>query len=201
LQAYAGRRLFAALAMAGLLAPAVAAAATPTQVVQGALARAREISADDLDKEAKLDQLRGVARELFDTRAMGRRAIGPVLDEQGTAAQQEFLELFDEFIVRAYLQKLLFFRDPRFRIGPERKDGAYTVVNTWIDTPKDSFEVDYAMEPQPDGWRANDVRVEGVSLGSNYGEQFRSLLRDHDFEYLLSKMRRKVDHFRGRDDS
>ena len=35
------------------------------------------------------------------------------------AQQEEFLRLFDELVVRSYLQKLLLFRQPKFRFGTE----------------------------------------------------------------------------------
>jgi len=197
-----GRAALVATACAvALLSGDASPAETATRAVAAALARAREVSARDAEKAVKLERLRAIARELFDTRAMGRRTIGPILEEQNSGAQREFLDLFDEFIVRAYLQKLLFFRDPRFRFAGDEVLADATIVHTWIDTPKDSFEVDYRMVEQPDGWRASDVLVEGVSLGSNYAEQFQSILRDRDFEYLLEKMRRKVDRFRAKGDT
>jgi hypothetical protein len=44
---------------------------------------------------------------------MGQRALGATFKENG-GATGEFLRLFDELIVRAYLQKLLLFRDRNF---------------------------------------------------------------------------------------
>jgi len=46
--------------------------------------------------------LRELARQLVDTHAMGRRAIGASFSEKTAAQQEEFLRLFDELIVRAY---------------------------------------------------------------------------------------------------
>lgn len=144
------------------------------------------------DRDQSLAKLRDVARGILDTRTMGRRAMGEVLAAQPPAQQAEYLELFDELIVRAYLQKLLLFRDPRFEYGTPRSAGAALVVPTRIVTPKDEYRVDYEMQDRDGRWVATDVLVEDVSLTQNYKAQFQSLLRDRSFAELLDLMRTKM---------
>src|SRR5262249_50023752 len=76
----------------------------------------------------------------------------------------------------------------------EQRRGDATVVPTQIIVNEDTYAVDYEMLHQADGWRAADVVVEGVSMTSNYSDQFASLLRDRSFDELLDLMRRKVEH-------
>jgi ABC-type transporter MlaC component len=123
---------------------------------------------------------------------MGRRAIGDVLAAQPPAQQKEYLELFDTLIVRAYLQKLLLFRSPRFLYGQPRRAGDDVVVPTRIATPKDEYRVDYDMRNGDGRWMAIDVLVEDISLTDNYRSQFAALMRDRTFAELLAVMRAKV---------
>jgi phospholipid transport system substrate-binding protein len=187
-----GRR---ALVLMLVLAPALLGAAPADEalaVVRKTLAAALEIVRAGGTRDEKLVSLRAVARDMLDTRAMGRRALGDVLAAQPPQQQEEYLELFDHLIVRAYLQKLLLFRNPRFSYQPPRRDGDVVIVRTKIVTPKDEYQVDYEMREREGRWVATDVIVEGIGLTENYREQFSSLLRDRSFAELLDLMRRKT---------
>jgi phospholipid transport system substrate-binding protein len=164
--------------------------------VRRTLDKASVLAATDLTPGDRLEALRGVAGELVDTRAMGRQAIGPLLLDRSPHEQEEFLELFDELILRAYLQKLFLFRNPDFRFASEEQRGDSAIVRTELVTKKDVYRVTYEMRRETGRWLATNIIVEGVSLTSNYANQFASVLRDRSFEELLELMRRKVSGFR-----
>jgi phospholipid transport system substrate-binding protein len=173
----------------------------PAAAVRRTLDRAERLARGEGTREQKLESLREIAGRLVDTRAMGRRALGTVLASRPPTEQEQFFALFDEFILRAYLQRLLLFRKPDFRIAGGHVDGDAALVETRIHTRKDAFAVDYPMRRRDGRWWAVDVVVEGVSLAENYGDQFRSVLRSRSFGELLELMRRKVRHYRRRDAS
>lgn len=191
-----------AAALLGLLVSVAARgqAAKPsegaTAAVREALGKASAVGAGDRTRDEQLVTLRVVARELVNTRAMGRRAIGDAFASCTAAQQEEFLRLFDELFVRSYLQKLLLFRGPTFRFGQEHMQGDAVIVSTQIVTGDDAYAVAYEMRREESRWRAADVVVEGVSMASNYSDQFASLLRNRSFDELLELMRRKVERFR-----
>ncbi len=175
------------------LAPAVSGAAAsddPVTVVRNTLHAALEIAHAGGTQDEQLISLRAVARGILDTRAMGRQAIGDVLAAQPAERQEEYFDLFDQLIVRAYLQKLLLFRNPRFGYREPRSQGDVMIVGTKIVTAKDEYHVDYEMKQRDGRWVATDVIVEGISLTDNYRAQFSSLLRDRSFDELLDLMRR-----------
>ncbi len=81
-----------------MLAPALGGAATPEDAVAAVkktLDAPLEIARAGGTRDEKLASLRAVARDILDTRAMGRRAIGDVLAAQPPEQQAEYLELFD----------------------------------------------------------------------------------------------------------
>lgn len=188
------RRRLASIAV--LLAVPVLMASTPgddaVAVVKKTLDAASAIARSGGTRDESLAQLRTVARDILDTHAMGRRAIGDTLAAQPPAQQAAYLELFDQLIVRAYLQKLLLFRNPRFGYGEPRRTGDGLIVPTTIATSKDEYHVNYEMRERDGRWVATDVVVEGISLSDNYKEQFASLLRDRSFAELLDLMRTKT---------
>jgi phospholipid transport system substrate-binding protein len=178
-----------------ILASGVSAASPPGQAVAAVkktLDAALDIARASGSRDEHLASLRTVAKDILDTRAMGRRAIGDTLAAQPPAQQEEYLALFDEVIVRAYLQKLLLFREPHFGYGEPRQNGDVLIVPTTIATSKDEYHVDYEMRERNDRWVATDVIVEGISLTDNYRAQFASLLRDRSFAELVELMRNKT---------
>ena len=191
-----------ATALVVLLACAARSAVSPLNDAVGAvrdtLAKARAVVLTDDSHEQKVAALHELARHLMDTREMGRKAIGPRLDEQPAAKQEEFFNLFDELIVRSYLQKLLFFRQPRFAFGQEETAKDTVIVHTRILTEKDEFFVNYEMHQRDGTWVASDVVVENISLAQNYAQQFQELLRSRSFDDLLELMRGKVAGLRAK---
>ena len=185
-----------------LIACAAQGAVAPPDGAVGAvrdtLSKARAVVLTDDTHEQKLAALHELARHLMDTREMGRRAIGPQLAEQPAAQQEEFLRLFDELIVRSYLQKLLFFRQPRFAFGEESTAQDAVIVHTRILTDKDQFYVNYEMHQRDGTWVASDIVIENISLTQNYAQQFQELLRSRSFDALLELMRGKVAGLRAK---
>lgn len=170
-----------------------------TDAVRETLRRAEGVVAAEDDRMRKLDGLRALARDLFDTRAMGFRTLGPELEDHPLDQQEDFFALFDEYIVRAYLQRLLFFRKPRFGFAPAVDAGDDVLVRTRIITPKDDYYIDYRMNDASGRWLATDIVIEGMSLTSNFKEQFAAVLRSRTFEELLDLMRRKTRMLKQRD--
>jgi phospholipid transport system substrate-binding protein len=189
----AARRFALLLCLVG--APALTGAA-PTEdalaVVKKALDAALTIAHAAGTRDENLASLHAIARDVLDTRTMGRRAMGETLAAQPPDQQEAYLALFDELMVRAYLQKLLLFRSPRFSYGEPRPRGGVVIVPTIIATAKDDYHVDYEMREREGRWAATDVVVEGISLTDNYKNQFTSVLQNRTFTELLDLMRNKV---------
>jgi phospholipid transport system substrate-binding protein len=188
-----GRRLAPLAALVALpLLLAAASGADAVATVKKTLDAASAIARSGGTRDEKLAGLRTVAKDMLDTQAMGRRAMGDALAAQPPDQQAAYLDLFDQLIVRAYLQKMLLFRSPRFGYGEPRRAGDALIVPTTIATTKDEYHVDYEMRERDGRWVATDVVVEGISLSDNYKEQFASLLRDRSFTELLDLMRTKT---------
>ena len=181
-----------ALCMFALALVGAAPPEDPVGVVRRTLDAAVAVARADATHDENLAALRAVTRNILDTRTMGRRAIGDALAAQAPEQQAEYLDLFDQLMVRAYLSKLLLFRSPRFMYGDPRRTGDVVVVPTRIATTKDEYRVEYVMHERDGRWLAADVVVEGISLTDSYRSQFASVLRGRSFSELLDLMRAKV---------
>jgi phospholipid transport system substrate-binding protein len=204
------RSMLALLAVLGAAGPGAAAEATaedsarafdaePLAVVQQTLRGAKRVVDADGERRDKLPALRALSRELFDIPTMARVALAGRLDTEPAEKQRAFEAFFDEYIVRTYLQKLLFFRNPRFAYAPSEQRGDEVLVRTQIVTRKDEFYVDYLMREAAGRWLAVDVIVESISLVDNLAAQFASLLEREGLDELLQRMERKVGNRRDDD--
>ncbi len=182
-----------------LLATALAVAATPVPgddsplaLTRSVLERSNTIVRGSGDRKQKLAELSDLLRGFLDTNALARLAAGPNLDGRSQAETDEFLKLFHEFFVRTYVQRLLLFDAPDFSYGKETISGDQARVATEVITPGDRFAVDYQLHKGAEGWRANDIEVEGVSLAKNFRAQFDAAVKKDSFQGLLERLRAKV---------
>lgn len=186
--------LLAAVALFAIAARSGAATSAdgPLAVTRDVLERSNTIVKSADDRTQKLHALSELLRGFLDTEALARLAAEKHLEGRSDAEVQEFYALFHEFFVRTYVQRLLLFDAPDFTYGAETVDGDTAKVATKVVTPGDQFAVDYTLRKGPQGWRATDIQVEGVSLAKNFRAQFDAAVAKDSFQGLLDRLRAKV---------
>jgi peptidoglycan-associated lipoprotein len=141
------------------------------------------------------EDVRDLARALFDGHSAARRALGPEWDHRTGPEQEGFSLLFTAALEHAYLE-MLRAQLPRdwpsaIRITGEDatgEDGA--VVRTTVEARNGSaVPFDYMMTRSDAGWRVHDVVIDGVSLLGNYRAQFARILRTSSYADLLARLR------------
>lgn len=179
------------LAALWLCAVGTALAETPLEHTRAVLEETRTIVDSSRTHNEKLEALSKLLRTFLDTDAMGRAALDKNWSRFTPAQQQEFLTLFRELFQRTYVQKLLLFERPDFAyVGEQRHDGT-TRVDTKIVTPRDEFAVTYDMRLVDAHWLATDIKIEDLSLTTNFRRQLDRLLAKSSVEELLNRMRKK----------
>jgi phospholipid transport system substrate-binding protein len=172
--------------------PPGASASDPLEFTRDVLTRSNAIVRGPGDRKQKLQALSDLLRGFLDTNALARLAAGKNLENRSPAEVDEFLRLFHEFFVRTYVQRLLLFDAPDFTYGQETVEGDQARVATQVVTPGDKFAVDYQLHRTPEGWRATDIVVEGVSLARNFRSQFDAAVAKDSFQGLLERLRAKI---------
>lgn len=182
----------ALVALAWILgAAAIASAASPLEHTRNVLEETRQIVGSERAHNEKLAALSELLKGFLDTDHMGRQALGTHWASFTPAQQKEFLSLFRELFQRTYVQKLLLFEKPDFEyVGEEVHDGQATVL-TEIVTPRDEFAVTYEMRADDGRWLATDIKIEDLSLTTNFRRQLDRLLGKSSVENVLDRMRRK----------
>jgi phospholipid transport system substrate-binding protein len=122
--------------------------------------------------------------------AMGRNW-AKASPEQQTALSKEFQTL----LVRTYSGALANFRNNTIDVRPLRMQPADTdvTVKTVINQANgQGIPIDYSLEKDAAGnWKAYDIIVAGVSLVTNYRDEFNSVIRDQGVDALIKQLQSK----------
>lgn len=122
--------------------------------------------------------------------AMGRNW-AKASPEQQTALTNEFRTL----LVRTYSGALASFRNNTIEYRPLRMQAGETdvTVKTVVNQANgQGIPIDYSLEKAADGsWKAYDVIVAGVSLVTNYREEFNTVIRDQGVDALVKQLQGK----------
>jgi phospholipid transport system substrate-binding protein len=190
------RALLSSLALTMISVAAGAADTTAHEVVESTVRSiAAQIDARREQLSANRKELYGlIDRELlpkFDTDYAARLVLGKAWRNATPAQRQRFIDAFYNFLLRSYATAVLKFDQEMVRILPARrppKDGK-TVVETEMRMPDGSIvPVSYAMRSTPEGWKAYDVRIEGISYVQNYRNQFNAEVSARGLEALITRL-------------
>lgn len=111
----------------------------------------------------------------FDFERMTALAAGRGWRQANPEQRKELAAQFKTLLVRTYSGALNQYRDQSIDYKPLRGDpasGDVTVRTAVIRPGQAPVEIDYSMERTPTGWKAYDVIVAGVSLVTNYRDEF-----------------------------
>jgi len=180
------------LTAAAVLVATAAHAATPLEYTKATLEQTRVIVGGNQSHNDKLAALSALLKNFLDTDTMGRAALDKHWAQFSAAQQKEFLSLFRELFQRTYTQKLLLFEKPDFGyVGEEKLADGTARVDTKIITPRDEFAVTYQLRPDGDHWLATDIKIEDLSLTTNFRRQLDRLLSGSSPDEVLGRMRKK----------
>lgn len=130
----------------------------------------------------------------FDFARMSALAMGKnwrlANDDQKKRIESEFKTL----LVHTYSGALSQYRDEVLKYKPLRAkaDATEVTVQTLVMKPgRTPIQIDYSMELTPEGWKAYDIVVGGVSLVTNYREEFNSQIQSGGVEGLITTLKDK----------
>jgi phospholipid transport system substrate-binding protein len=132
----------------------------------------------------------------FDFVRMTRLAMGKNWRKADSTQQQKLVDNFRNLLVRTYASSLSQYKDQVLQIKGSEATGddanADIIVHTVV-IPSGGKEIpiDYAMEKQVDGWKVYDIRVDGVSLVTNYRGEFNEQIIKNGIDGLIGALQEK----------
>ncbi|WP_430009919.1 MlaC/ttg2D family ABC transporter substrate-binding protein, partial [Methylophaga lonarensis] len=124
------------------------------------------------DHQQIYDLVEEVVLPHFDFARMSRLALGRNWNEASPEQREQFVEEFRLLLVRTYATAMLEYTDEELRFLPFRDDldsGRVNVPMQVIQSSRPPVSVNLALYKNKDGeWKVYDVRIEGISLVTNY---------------------------------
>ena len=154
---------------------------TDPNVQAGDQARIRDLIETKLTPHFDIDRMTALA---------AGRAYRSATPEQKKRLGEEFKTL----LIRTYSSALRQYREQTIDYKPLRADPAATdvVVRTEVIRPgQPPVQIDYSMGKTPDGWKAYDVVVGGVSLVTNYRDEFTQQVQAGGVDGLIKSLAAK----------
>jgi phospholipid transport system substrate-binding protein len=130
----------------------------------------------------------------FDFTRMTALAMGRNWNKATPEQQQRLTDEFRTLLVRTYSNALTQYRDEKIETKPLRVDPAATEVTVRtevIRSGRQPVQIDYSIVKTPEGWKAFDVIVGGVSLVTNYRDEFNEQVRAGGIDGLIGALAAK----------
>jgi phospholipid transport system substrate-binding protein len=163
---------------------------TPQAVIKNTVDQVLK-NPDKLNDSAWVDHL---VDQVFDFERMSRFVLGQNWKKANAQQQADFIKEFRALLIRTYSTSL---KKPiaagkTFEVNylPSAGSRERPKIKTLVkETGKAPMAVDYDMYLAKDSWKAYNVTVEGVSLVTNYQNEFDKDVRTIGMDGLINKIR------------
>ncbi|HEU0156027.1 MAG TPA: ABC transporter substrate-binding protein [Stellaceae bacterium] len=196
----------AAVLIAGLSAPAARAADPAPIALIEALGGQLRALATVATPEQKLAQISRLFQQDFDVSGLGRFVLGRYWRMLDPPQQQEYLGLFQNYVVLAYSGRLLQIADSGSvpRVLGSRPEEDDVIVFSEIVQPSGNWttpasavrpvRVDWRLSPDNGGYRISDVVIDGLSLAANGRSQLAGVIERNggQAQSVLAVLRQQI---------
>ena len=178
----------------------------PMRRIQGGVGEVLAVFKDQqMPLRDRREKLRTLAEKYFDFESMARSVMGYHWRDLTPAQREQFVPLFSRFIEDAYLTKLQDYTVKKVQqeirsVGVEftretfdGSDYAQVFSNIILSEQKDPIPVNYEMHFSNGQWKIYDVTVEGISIVSNYRNQFNRVLNTDGYDKLVADLQAKLE--------
>ena len=200
LHAISGRRaaavvVWAAAALLAIASPASAQEAPDAMVKRVAQDVIATIKADPLVQAGNEARIREVIEAKlvpnFDFPRMTALAMGKNWRAATPEQQKRLADEFKTLLVRTYSGALNQYRNETIETKPLRMAAGDTevTVRTVVIRPAGSpVQIDYSLTKAADGWKVFDVVIGGVSLVTNYRDEFNEQMKNGGVDGLIKTL-------------
>jgi phospholipid transport system substrate-binding protein len=141
---------------------------------------------------AKLDALVGnVLLPKFDTEYSARLVLGQSWRTATEDQRKRFIAAFYHSLLRNYGAALVDFTADRFTVLPYRGDPGDTTATVRTEVTRATgakVPVNFSLRKTPDGWKAWDVVIEGISYVKSFRTDFASEIQQKGLDEVITRM-------------
>jgi len=183
--------------LSGLIANApksVAATNDPASVVGDLWSRALAPTPNEDTTAARQERYRQLFRQYFDVEACARSALGPYWLKATAPQRQEFVELYEDYVVIAYSTALHSLGGESFKVLGSQLDKKKVIVTSRVEINDAApIRVDWQLNPTNYGYKVTDLIVNGISMASAQHSDLVSVIQRNNGQLpaLLVALREK----------
>jgi len=127
----------------------------------------------------------------FDAEYSARLVLGKYWRTATGQQRQRFIDAFIQSMMRKYGNALLEFTADRLVILPFKGDPAATSATVRTEVKRDNgtpVPVNYSLHATPQGWKAWDVTIEGISYVKNFRTDFGSEIEAKGIDAVIQRL-------------
>ena len=152
----------------------------------------------DLGKMERRQRFREMMHQYFAFEVIAKWVLGRYWRRATTAERKEYMELFEELMVRIYADRFEKYSGETLKIArSEVRDGKDALVHSKLLRPDGLKPIDVAWRIRSKGgvYKVVDIMVEGLSMGLAQQKEFASVIRQNGgkVKNLLVEMRKRID--------
>ena len=192
-------RGLAALAFAGAASAAIAQEAPDAMVKRVSQEVLQIINTDPKVQAGDQQRIREVVETKllpnFDFERITALAMGRNWRQATPEQQKQLVDQFRQLLVRTYSGALTQYRNQTMDYKPMRGDAAASEVTVRTEVVRQGGQapvpIDYSMAKGASGWKVYDVIVGGVSLVTNYRDEFNEQIKNGGIDGLIKTLTAK----------
>jgi phospholipid transport system substrate-binding protein len=141
---------------------------------------------------SKLDDLVGnVLLPYFDTDYAARLVLGQTWRTATPEQRKRFVDAFYHSLLRNYGAALVDFTGDRFIVLPYKGDANDTTATVRTEVKRstgDKVPVNFSLRKTPEGWKAWDVVIEGISYVKSFRTDFASEIQQKGLDDVIKRL-------------
>jgi phospholipid transport system substrate-binding protein len=191
-------RIVAGLCCAAVVSVALAQEAPDALVKRVAQETLQTIKSDPKVQAGDQQRIREVVESkllpYFDFERITALAMGRNWRQASPEQQKQLVDQFRALLVRTYSGALAQYRDQTMDYKPLRAEANATEVTVRTEVVRQGqapVQIDYSMTKSPAGWKVYDVIVGGVSLVTNYRDEFNEQIKNGGVDGLIKSLTAK----------
>ena len=156
----------------------------PDVFVQSTVNRASQVLSKNITKEEKINELKSIAKETVDIKAVGFYSLGSKRNDLNDEEKNQFLKLFESYFLKSFSSRLAEYTNPEIEVKEkEVLNRNYTMVKSVLIATSERPEVKInwrVYTKNQDNPLIRDLIIEGLSLARTQKEEFASILNSND---------------------
>ena len=156
----------------------------PDLFVQSTVNKASKILSKNISKEAKINELKLIAKETVDIKGIGFYSLGSTRKNLNDKQREKYFDLFEKYFLKSFSSRLAEYTNPKIEVQSKKViNKNYTIVNSFLvsTSQRPQVSIDWRVYTKnPDSPMIRDLIIEGLSLARTQKEEFASILNSNN---------------------